>query len=144
MPDGRDSLLRGVFEAIVAIARTLPEGRRHPFAETTLTSTQLRALFLLAHSSEPVTPGALASRLGVSAGAVTQAVQPVRAAGLVERVPNPEDARSTFVRLTDAARRVIDAFESREIARLRWRFDALSDSDLAVLLDLLRKVELRA
>ena len=49
----------------------------------------------------------LARRTGTSRQAVSQLVQSIEEAGLVERLPHPGDRRSVVVRHTDAGRQIL-------------------------------------
>lgn len=140
MDDRRDALIGEALESIIAAARPLAAERQHPFGELTITPTQMHVLFVLAHQLHRATVGELARLLGVTPAAVTQLVDTLRSRGLVERRENPEDARSTFVVLTDAAASSIVQFEEAAIARSRWRFDDLDDTELRTLADLLMRL----
>lgn len=129
-----------VLTAVVALSRDIAAERRTPFEGADLTPTQLELLFLLAHSDEDVTPGAAAARLGITAGAVTQLVDGLRAAGLVESAPNPADRRSRILRLTHAQRSRIATFEHGVVQRLLPRFASLGDADLRTLARLIARV----
>ena len=63
---------------------------------------------LLAHiDTEGTTISALGRRTGTTRQAVSQLVQSIEDAGLVERRPNPADGRSVIVRHTDAGRQIL-------------------------------------
>lgn len=51
-----------------------------------------------------LTPKEIGVRLGLTSGAVTALVDRLEKAGLAERVPNPEDRRSSVVRITPSGR----------------------------------------
>ncbi|MHA7984463.1 MarR family winged helix-turn-helix transcriptional regulator [Rathayibacter sp. CAU 1779] len=138
--DTRARSIGTVLEEIVSWNHLLGGTRRAPFAGTRLTRSQLDALFLIAHGAKPSTPGSLADRLGLTRGAVTQLVEELLAEGLVSRTRRPDDARSWMLRLTDHARREIDAFEASMIERLAPRFAWLDDGELETLADLLQRV----
>lgn len=140
-PHGRDAAIGAVLDAIVSIGRELASARKSPFEPARVTATQMDALFVLAHSRSPVTPGLLATRLGVTPGAVTQLVDALRHEGLVEQVAHPHDARSRLLRLTAGAAAAVGRFEADVVAGLRPRFDALSEAELAQLVSLLARVE---
>ena len=69
---------------------------------------------LLAHlDTEGTTISVLARRTGTSRQAVSQLVRSIEEAGLVERVPHPDDRRSVVVRHTEAGRQILlDALEA--------------------------------
>lgn len=136
----REESVGAVLAEVVALSRSIGSARRTPFEGIELTTSQLSVLFLLSRATEAVTPGEVASSLGITRGAVTQLVDGLRAAALVESMPNPNDRRSRILRLTGAARtRVVD-FERGVVRRLMPSFDALSDRELDRLAELLGRV----
>jgi DNA-binding MarR family transcriptional regulator len=70
-------------------------------------------------------------RLDVST--VTRQIQPLLDAGLIERVPHPEGARGTALRLTGDGRRELRAVRRARQAHLRRVLDDWSDEDVAQL-----------
>jgi DNA-binding MarR family transcriptional regulator len=63
---------------------------------------------LLAHlDTEGTTISVLARRTGTSRQAVSQLVHSIAEAGLVERLPHPDDGRSVVVRHTEAGRQIL-------------------------------------
>ncbi len=85
----------------------------------------------------------MATVLGLTAGAVTQLVDVLEADGLLTREAHPVDARSRILRLTPSAEAEITAFEQQVVAGLAPRFAALTDRQLASLVDLLRRLSPR-
>ena len=86
---GRDEAIGTILEFVLGMQRRLRRVGLPPVGETRLNRSQVDALFLLAHSRREVTPGRLAGALGVTAGAVSQLVDGLRAAGLVVTVVRP-------------------------------------------------------
>jgi DNA-binding MarR family transcriptional regulator len=88
---------------------------------TGISEGDLYALELL-EASGGMTPSELARRLGMSSGAATFLVDRLERAGWVVREPNPDDRRSTLVRLSSKAsalgRRELGAYESEIAAAL--------------------------
>lgn len=136
----RDGAIGAVLVSVVAIGRTLAAQRGAPFEGKHVTATQLDALFLITHSDDPLTPGALAARLGVTRGAVTQLVDGLRDLDLVEQVAHPTDARSRLLRLTAEAAAAVRGFEADLTARMRPVFDVLGDDELDDLAALLTRL----
>ncbi|MGF2950544.1 MarR family winged helix-turn-helix transcriptional regulator [Microbacterium alcoholitolerans] len=127
-----------VLEAVTRLSRAIAAQRHTPLEGRTLSSSQMETLFLLAHGAGPVTPGRVASRLGLTAGAVTQLVDGLKADGLVETARHPDDARSRVLRLTDDAAEQIARFEADTVERMMPVFDGLSDDEVGELARLLR------
>ena len=72
-----------------------------------LTFARFEVLMLLSFSSQGQLPiGKIGERLQVHPASVTNAVQRLTAAGLVERSVNPDDARSVIVAITPDGRRL--------------------------------------
>jgi DNA-binding MarR family transcriptional regulator len=78
----------------------------------------------------------------VTAGAVTQLLETLASAGLVESDLNPYDGRSRILNLTERARADITEFEQQVVANLAPRFDTLTENQLATLADLLSRLEI--
>jgi DNA-binding MarR family transcriptional regulator len=142
----RSKPLRGqhvetILTAVVGLNRHLIAARQVPFRGR-LRRSHIDALFVLAHRPTPVTPSSLASALGVTAGAITQLLETLTAAGLVESDLNPHDGRSRILKLTESSRAEIAEFEQQVVADLTPQFDALTDTQLATLADLLDRLEI--
>ena len=74
--------------------------------------------------------------------AVTQLLETLASAGLVESDLNPHDGRSRILNLTERARADIAEFEQQVVTDLTPRFDTLTDNELATLADLLNHLEI--
>lgn len=143
MPDvngPRLALVGRALEAFVVWARVLDSHRSFPFGDLQLTRAQLETLFLVAHSATPVTPSGLADSLGVTRGAVTQLVGGLIEAGLVTQHADAADARRRVLHLSERSRARVDDFEREFAIGVAPRFDALTDTELATLVDLLGRV----
>lgn len=124
-------------EAIVVWARTLDSHRVFPFEGLELTRAQLEALFFIAHSHQPATPGLLAVRLGVTPGAITQLVAGLTAVGLVDQERDPTDGRRRVLGLAPEWAERVAGFEREVVRQLAPHFDALDDTEIASLAALL-------
>ena len=101
--------------------------------------TMLEALLHLG----PLTPSALAEKIGLTSGSITAALDRLEARGLVGRGTNPADQRSRIVDLTDSGRSLIEpayAAHAADIEALVSRaLTAEQRRDLFELLGALRK-----
>ncbi|WP_232499608.1 MarR family winged helix-turn-helix transcriptional regulator [Agromyces humatus] len=129
-----------MLESVTLLGQTIAAGPRVPFRGRDLTRTQMQALFTLAHDRQRVTPGRLATVLGVTAGAVTQLIDGLRGQGLVDTEPNPDDARSRVIRLTADAAGEVEQFERAAVERLLPRFASVSDDELIALARTLSRI----
>jgi len=101
-----------------------------------LTASDLQALGLLMNDG-PASPGALATRTGISAGGgITQLVDRLENAGFVRRERSVEDRRRVVVTpvYEEVERRVGPLYES---IALEWQeyLESLSEDDLRVCVD---------
>ncbi|MEV7933457.1 MarR family winged helix-turn-helix transcriptional regulator [Curtobacterium sp. NPDC089185] len=78
----------------------------------------LRALVLISDTGYS-TPTEVAGYLGLTSGAVTNMVDRITTAGLVERAPNPDDRRGSLLRLLPAGEAVVEDYRTRYGAMLR-------------------------
>jgi DNA-binding MarR family transcriptional regulator len=85
-------------------------------------------------------PSELVGALVLSSGAVTNRIDRVETAGLVERLPDPDDRRGTLVALTDKGRQVVDQAVVAHLANEERLLTALSARERGQLTDLLRKL----
>jgi DNA-binding MarR family transcriptional regulator len=85
-------------------------------------------------------PGLLARWEGLSSGAMTNRLDQLEKAGLVRRLPDPEDRRALKVELTDKGHKLWADSISAQAAKEARLAAALDDRELAQLNKLLRKV----
>ncbi len=98
MDDGLADLLHRVVFLLGEATRQRREGADG------LSYSQMRLLGTL-EDIQPVTQHQLAQALSVSDPAISRALRPLEAAGLVQVRPDPEHARRRLVRITDAGRK---------------------------------------
>ncbi|PZE64333.1 MarR family winged helix-turn-helix transcriptional regulator [Curtobacterium sp. MCBD17_021] len=78
----------------------------------------LRALVLISDTGYS-TPTEVAGFLGLTSGAVTNMIDRLSSAGLLERTPNPSDRRGSLLRLRPAGEDVVADYRQRYAAMLR-------------------------
>jgi DNA-binding MarR family transcriptional regulator len=107
-----------------------------------LTFGEYEVLAALVRSGPPhrLRPSDLGGALVLSSGAVTNRIDRVEAAGLVERLRDPDDRRGTLVALTDKGRQVVDESVVAHLANEERLLAALSARERKQLTDLLRKL----
>lgn len=100
-----------VFSRISRLARHLELTRRAAFAARGLEAWSFDVLSALRRAGEPyeLTPGTLMAQTLVSSGTMTNRVDRLAAAGLVERHGHPGDRRVVVVRLTESGKAAVDA-----------------------------------
>jgi DNA-binding MarR family transcriptional regulator len=109
-----------------------------------LTFARYEALVLLTFSRAGRLPlSKIGERLMVHPTSVTNIVQRLEQAGLVDRVPNPRDGRGTLAGVTAAGRSVVEA-ATADLVALDFGLSALDAQERQQLFALLRKVRLAA
>jgi DNA-binding MarR family transcriptional regulator len=86
--------------------------------ERKLTTTQVRALTLLACAQEPAPAGDLAARLGLSPAAMSRALDALVRRRLVTRRESKEDRRVRLVEIADRGQDVVDEIVALRLAGL--------------------------
>ncbi|SFL96940.1 MULTISPECIES: MarR family winged helix-turn-helix transcriptional regulator [Rugamonas] len=116
------------------------------FADFGMSSWEFDMLATLRRAGAPhrLTPTALFSALMITSGTMTHRLQRLEAAGWIVRLPNPDDARSMLVQLSEAGLQLVDraveahvANEHRILAPLDSKQLAALDAGLARLLAVL-------
>jgi DNA-binding MarR family transcriptional regulator len=87
-----------------------------------------------------LTPTALMRSVMLSSGAMTNRIDRLEAAGLVERRPDPSDRRGTLVTLTPEGRALVDSTLQAGLQAQRQLLKSLSDDEQRCVAGILRKL----
>jgi DNA-binding MarR family transcriptional regulator len=125
-----------------AAERVMREHMNPLFAEAGLQSGEFDVLATLRRSGEPymLSPTRLYEATMISSGGMTDRLDRLERAGLVERRPGPKDRRGKLIALTDAGRRLIDETIGRHVANEERLLLALTQTEQEMLDALLRKL----
>lgn len=106
-----------------------------------LSSSSFDVLATLRRSGAPyrLSPGDLLEMTMVSSGTMTNRIDQLEKAGLVERVVNPEDRRSVLIALTDKGFGTVDLAVGAHVSNQQRLTATLSSGEKAELDALLRK-----
>jgi DNA-binding MarR family transcriptional regulator len=105
-----------------------------------LTFAQISALVTV-EKHGPIRQGELAAREKVAAPSMTRTVGGLIEAGLVEKIPDPDDGRSCHIVVTPAAHALLDKVRSERAAMLTERAARLSAEQYATLVAALPVIE---
>jgi DNA-binding MarR family transcriptional regulator len=106
-----------------------------------ITPAQGRVLRIVGRCDQAPRMGAVAERLHIAPRSLTDLVDPLEAAGLLRRTPDPENRRSLLLELTDAGIDVLTELRRRSRESAGAAFAVLEVEDRRRLLGLLRTVE---
>ena len=137
-----DPEVEGVVGRLSAINKHISRTFDDTLARHGLNHGEYRLLLRLATRSEDnrMTAGELGRALLLSSGAMTNRLDRLESAGLVERIRDPRDRRGVLVALTDAGRQTIDGAVTEQAAKEISVMGVLGGADLKQLNKLLRKV----
>jgi DNA-binding MarR family transcriptional regulator len=105
------------------------------FARFDLNGSSFDVLATLRRSGPPyaLSPGDLAAAMMITSGTMTNRIDQLERAGLVERRPNPEDGRSVIIALTDRGFAVIDTAVDAHVETQARLTQALTEDEQAIL-----------
>ena len=105
-----------------------------------LSMNQFEVLEVLYHRGD-LQVGSITKLIASTPGNVTVVVKNLTRDGLVDITPSPEDSRVRIVSITEAGKNLIGGMFTGHAANLKSYFDVLSDDELVILYDLLRKLQ---
>jgi DNA-binding MarR family transcriptional regulator len=129
-----------VLSRVTRLSRHLDRARRSAFGRHDLEAWEFDVLSALRRAGPPyqLSPGQLLTQTLVTSGTMTNRIDRLAANGLVQRLPDPEDRRGVFVRLTEAGRVRVDAALADLLDHERRILGALPSGEQEVLAGLLR------
>jgi DNA-binding MarR family transcriptional regulator len=137
-----DPDVEGVVGRLSAINKHISRTFDETLARHGLNHGEYRLLLRLTTRAEDnrMTAGELGRALLLSSGAMTNRIDRLEAAGLIERLRDPRDRRGVLVGLTPAGRTTIDRAVTEQAAKEIDVMGALGAKELKTLNGLLRKV----
>jgi DNA-binding MarR family transcriptional regulator len=142
LPGAVDLEVEGIVDRINGIRRRLHRMLDETLAEFGLSDGEWKALTHLRMDGPPHRKpvGKLAQWADLSSGAMTNRIDRLEGAGLVKRVPDPEDRRGVLVELTDAGLRTWEESVSAQAEKESLIASALSEDEKKQLNALLRRL----
>ena len=132
-----------IFWRLLDAAESVMRDHMNPlFAEAGLQPGEFDVLATLRRSGEPymLSPTQLYETMMISSGGMTNRLDRLEHAGLVERRPDPSDRRGKLIALTDAGKRVIDETIGRHVANEERLLSVLTPAEQKKLSALLKKL----
>lgn len=130
----------GIIARISLAERLIDEQMKKACAAFGLERWGFDVLVTLRRAGEPyqLTPTQLYSSLLRASGTMTNRIDRLEQAGLVQRLQDPHDRRGTLVALTPKGRETIDAAVDAHVAMEEGMVASLSEGDRATLVGLLK------
>jgi DNA-binding MarR family transcriptional regulator len=114
----------------LTIVRTARRLRQEAGSEL---SPSLTAALSTVERHGPLIPSELAARERIQRPTATRVLARLEEQGLIERMPDPRDGRSSLVTATAAGKALLDELRTRKTAFLASRIEDLSQDDRATL-----------
>ena len=140
-----DLEVEGLVDRIGGLSRRFHRALDETLAEFGLDHGEWRLLGLLArggHGPEPLrsSPGKLAKMMELSSGAMTNRLDRMEKAGLLRRLPDPDDRRGVLVEPTDRGRRLYEETVGVQAKKESLVAGALTETEKKQLNALLRRL----
>lgn len=137
-----DTSPMGVIGRISRISRHLDHLLQRNYTRFNLNGGEFDVLASLRRSGYPyqLTPTELFNSLMLSSGAMTNRLDRLEEAGLIKRLPNPDDRRGILVRLTEQGIELMDKAYPAHLANEEQILGSLTKTESETLTDLLRKL----
>ena len=142
LPGAVDLEVEGIVDRVNGLQRRLHRMLDETLADFDLSVGEWKALTHLQLDGPPhrKSPGRLAKWAELSSGAMTNRLDRLEEAGLVRRVPDPDDRRGVLVELTDAGARAWEQSVSAQAEKESLIAAALSAKEKQQLNALLRRL----
>jgi len=135
----RSELLQAIYDNWGPLKRSMHAYFLTHFGTLQFSPAQLEMLKAI-HAAQPISHKALAQRCRLTPGGVTQQLESLENAGLVERTTDPDDRRIVYLSLTSDGKTKLAEFKMLGKQLLRDVFSKLDDDELAAYLQAQRKL----
>ena len=141
---GVDLVVEGIVDRIGGLSRRFHREMDETLQDFGLNSGESKVLGILLRGGEPyrASPSVLAKIEELSTGAMTNRLDRLEEAGLVRRLPDPDDRRAVQVELTEKGRRTWQDAIAAQAKKEAIVASALTDREKEQLTKLLRKLML--
>ena len=141
---GVDLTVEAIVNRIQHLTKRLKGQMEETLSDFSLTPGEFNVLCSLEWSGPPYrsTPGKLAKRSDLSSGAMTNRLDGLERAGLIRRLPDPDDRRGIVIELTGEGRKAWEAALGAQAAKESLVASALDEREKEQLNGLLRRLVL--
>jgi DNA-binding MarR family transcriptional regulator len=138
----RADLVQGIIENFSRLSHS--GGKRHRLCTrrlggVELSPAQIGVMHAISHH-RIMTTNKIAESIGVTKSAVSQVAEPLVKEGLLERTTDLQDRRIAHLSVTHKGHRLMHLAKRHAVEDAREAFDALSDDELKLLLELSQKI----
>lgn len=135
--------MRALAHKMPQVARQWRQLADNALAELSISNSAGWCLIYLGRLGPDARQADLAEELGITQPSLVRTLDQLQAAGLVERVPNPDDRRSNRIAFTPDGQRLVGEIETR-LGNLRGELlDGVPDTAIEIMVNLLELLERR-
>ncbi len=135
----REELTQQLTETMQAMKRGMHAYQQAHAQDYPLSHAQAELLFTIRHS-QPVSAKELATKLNMTAGAISQFVESIEQQGFLERHTSQEDRRVQYLQLSTEGEALIHRFEQHRTHMMQTVIRDLTDEELEVWLRVQQKM----
>ncbi|MEV4935627.1 MULTISPECIES: MarR family winged helix-turn-helix transcriptional regulator [unclassified Sphingobium] len=139
----RSELKRALAHKMPQVARQWRQLADLALAEFGVSNSAAWCLIYLDRLGADARQADLAEELGITQPSLVRTLDQLQAAGLVERVPNPDDRRSNRIAFTPEGRELIGRIEARLEDLRRELLEGVPDAAIEIIVNLLNLLERR-
>jgi len=139
----RSELKRALAHKMPQVARQWRQLADLALAEFGVSNSAAWCLIYLDRLGADARQADLAEELGITQPSLVRTLDQLQTAGLVERVPNPDDRRSNRVAFTREGRELIGRIEARLEDLRRELLEGVPDAAIEIIVNLLNLLERR-
>ncbi|HEY8729732.1 MAG TPA: MarR family transcriptional regulator [Acidothermaceae bacterium] len=139
-PDGDASSTEAFASLARAGSAALQELDRHVVASFDMSQPAATVLAVVEGADAPLTPSQIGERVIAASATMTANLDLLERRGLIRRLPNPDDRRSTLIEITADGQLLADQLLPGIRVLERAAFDGLTQAERVLFLDLLAKV----
>ena len=141
---GVDLTVEGIVDRVHSLSKAFVRSQEETLRELDVGWPEWQVVRALRFAGAPyrLSPGQLAERSKLSSGAMTNRIDRLEEAGLVTRLPDPDDRRALQIELTASGRELWDRFVSLQAAKESEIAATLDAREQTQLNDLLRRLML--
>lgn len=125
----RNDTLQSIHDNWGPLKRAMQAHFLHYFGEQNISPAQFELLKTVS-CGQPISHKELARKMQLTPGAISQLLEGLEAAELIERTPHPEDRRIVHISLSRAGQAKLHDFHERRKQLLDTAFATLSDEEL--------------
>lgn len=128
----KEQLLQEITNNMSSIRRLMVTCMVRMDGEEQLPPSQGELLFIVSHEG-PISSTELAKAMQLTPGAITQLVESLERAGLVERKPSPADRRVTLINISNTGRERMSIIMERKMSIFQEVYKDLSIEEIRIM-----------